>query len=90
MKNEPLQINSETTSQLKSAQKWGTRGTQSVKCLTSAQVMISRFMGSSPVSGSLLSAWSLEPVSDPLSPSLSAPLLLLLSQKINLKNAQRI
>ena len=32
---------------------------QSVKCLTSAQVMISQSMSSSPASGSVLTAWSL-------------------------------
>ena len=40
---------------------------QSVERPTSAQVMISRFMGSSPASGSVLTAQSLEPVSDSLS-----------------------
>ena len=43
---------------------------QSVKCLTSAQVMISQFVGSSPASGSMLTARSLLGI---LSPSLSAP-----------------
>ena len=43
---------------------WGAWVTQSVKHLTLAQVMISRFMGSSPVSGSVLTARSLEPASD--------------------------
>ena len=43
---------------------------QSVKCLTSAQVMISKFMGLRPASGSVLTAWSLEPVSDSVCPSL--------------------
>ena len=47
--------------------------------LTLAQVMISRFVGSSPVSGSVLIAQSLEPASDSVSPSLSAPPLLVLS-----------
>ena len=37
---------------------------QSVKHLTSVQVMISRFMGSSRALGSVLTAQSLEPVSD--------------------------
>ena len=46
---------------------------QSVKRLTSAQVIISRFMGSSPASGSVLTAQSPEPASDSESPSLSAP-----------------
>ena len=49
---------------------------QSVKRLTLAQVMISWFMSSSPVSGSVLTAQSLEPASDFVSPSLSAPPLL--------------
>ena len=51
---------------------------QSVKRPTSAQVMISRFLGLSPTSGSMLTAQSLEPVSDSVSPSLpAAPLLVL-------------
>ena len=49
---------------------------QSVKHQTSPQVMISRFMGSSLISGSVLTAQSLEPPSDSLSPSLSDPPLL--------------
>ena len=44
----------------------------SVKCLVSAPVMISRFVSSSPTSGSVLTAQSLEPASDSVSPSLSA------------------
>ena len=54
---------------------------QSVKRLTSAQVMISRSVSSSPVSGSVLTAQNLEPASDSVSPSLSAspPFLLCLS-----------
>ena len=47
---------------------------QSVKCQTSAQVMISQFMGSSPTSGSVLKAQSLEPALDSLSLSLSLSL----------------
>ena len=58
---------------------------QSVEHLTSAQVMIWQFVGSSPTSGSGLMARSLDPVSDSVSPSLSAPppfmLCLSLSQK---------
>ena len=41
---------------------------------TSAQVMISRFVGSSPASGSVRTARSLEPASDSVSPFLSQPL----------------
>ena len=58
---------------------------QSGKCPTSAQVMISQFVSSSLVSGSMLTAQSLEPASGSVSPSLSAPpplmLCLCLSQK---------
>ena len=50
----------------------GTGVAQSVERLTLAQVMISRFVGSSPVSGSVLTARSLEPAPDSVSPSLSA------------------
>ena len=57
---------------------------QSVERPTSAQVMISQFMGSSPTSGSVLIAQSLEPASDSWSPSLPAPPLLALS--LSLKN----
>ena len=47
--------------------------TQLVNHLTSAQVMISQSVGSSPASGSVLTAQSPEPASDSVSPSLSAP-----------------
>ena len=40
---------------------WGTGVTQSVKHMTSAHVKILRFMNSSPASGSVLTAQSLEP-----------------------------
>ena len=49
---------------------------QSLECPTSAQVMISLFMGLSPASGSMLTAQSLEP--DLVSPSFSAPTPLVL------------
>ena len=49
---------------------------QSVKRPTSVQVMISRSVSSSPVSGSVLTAQSLEPALDSVSPSLSAPPML--------------
>ena len=54
----------------------GARGAgvaQSVKRPTLVQVMISRSVSSSPVSGSVLTVQSLEPVSDSVSPSLSDP-----------------
>ena len=49
----------------------GARAAQSAQRPTSAQVMISRFVSSSPASGSVLTARSLEPASDSVSPSLS-------------------
>ena len=63
---------------------------QSFKGLTSGQVMISRSVSSSPASGSVLTAQSLEPVSDSVSPSLSGPphscsVSLCLKNKINFK-----
>ena len=51
---------------------------QSVNHPTSAQVMVSRFVSSSPASGSVLTAQSLDPASDSMSPFLYA---LSLSQK---------
>ena len=57
---------------------------QSVKRLTLAPVMISEFVGSSPVSGSGLIAQSLEPASDSMSPSLSAPPPLLRARALSL------
>ena len=68
-----------TTLRSRVACSWGAWVAQLLKHLTSAQVMISQFVSSSPVLGSVLSAQSLEPVSDSMSPSLSAPLMLLLS-----------
>ena len=60
------------------AHKWpltrGAWGAPSVKLPSSAQVMVSQFVGSSPAWGSVLTAGSLEPVSDSVSPSLSLPL----------------
>ena len=54
---------------------------QSVGRLTSAQVMISQLVGLSPMPGSVLTGWSLEPASDSVPPFLSAPPLLTVSQK---------
>ena len=57
---------------------------QSVERPTSAQAMISQLMSLSPALGSVLTAQSLEPASDSVSPSLSAPpLLMLYLSKIN-------
>ena len=65
---------------------------QSVKPLTSAQVMISRSVSLSPRSGSVLTGQSLDPTSDSVSPSLCAspPLTLCLSfSKINIKKLKK-
>ena len=59
---------------------------QPVKHPTSAQVMVSQFVGSSPASGYVLIAQSLEPALDSVSPSLSAPPLLALCLCLSLKN----
>ena len=49
---------------------WGAWVAQSVERPASAQVMISQSVSSSPASGSVLTARSLEPASDSVSPSL--------------------
>ena len=54
----------------KSRMVWGAWEAQLVKRPTSAQVMILRSVSSSPASGSVLTAQSLEPASDSVSPSL--------------------
>ena len=59
---------------------------QSVKRLTSAQVMISWLMGSSPALGSVLRAQSPEPALDSVSPSLAASPQLVLCLSLFLKN----
>ena len=74
---------------------WGAWVAQSVKCLTFAQVMISQFVSSSPALGSVLTAQSLKPASDSVSPSLSLPLLCshsvsLSLSKINIKQKLKI
>ena len=51
---------------------------QLVRQPTPAQAMISRFVGSSPAPSSVLTAQSLEPVSDSVSHPLYAPPLLML------------
>ena len=58
---------------VRNADSWGAWVAQPVKRPTSAQVMISRSVSSSPTLGSILTAQSLEPVSDSVSPSLSDP-----------------
>ena len=58
---------------------------QSVGRLTSAQVTILQSVGSRPALGSVLTAQSLEPASDSVSPSLSAPPLLMLCLSLSQK-----
>ena len=59
-----------STSLFKFLMGWGAWVARSVKRSTSAQVIISRSVSLSPESGSVLTAQSLEPVSDSVSPSL--------------------
>ena len=59
---------------------------QSAERPTLAQVTILRLIGLSPASGSVLTARSLEPASDSVSPSLSAPPPLALCLLLSLKN----
>ena len=58
---------------------------QLVKQPTLAQVMISRSVSLSPASGSVLTAQSLEPALESVSPSLSAPPLLMLCFSLSQK-----
>ena len=64
---------------------------QSVERPTSAQVMISRSVGLSPASGSVLTARSLEPASDSMSPSLSAlpPLVRVRARALSLSHRDK-
>ena len=64
----------------------GTWVAQAVECPTSAQVTISWSVSSSPVSGSVLTAQSLGPASDSVSPSLSAPPPFVLCLSLSVKN----
>ena len=70
---------------IRNARVGGTWVARSVKQPTSAQVVVSPFVSSSPVSGSVLTAQSLEPASDSVSPSLSAPPLLMLCLSLSQK-----
>ena len=74
------------TQGLKYLNHWGPWVAQLVKRLTLAQVMISQFVSSSPMSGSVLTAQNLESASDSVSPSLSAPLLFMHALSLSLKN----
>ena len=59
---------------------------QSVERPTSAQVMISQYVGSSPALGSVLTAQILEPASDSVAHSESVPPPLMLCLSLPLKN----
>ena len=59
---------------------------QLVKLLTLAQAMILRFVSSSPASGSVLTAQSLESASDSMYPPLSAPSPCSFTSSRSLKN----
>ena len=63
---------------------------QLVKRLTLIQVMILRSVSLSSASGSVLTAQSLEPASDFVSSSLSAPPPLMLCLALSLKNKQML
>ena len=63
---------------------------QSVKHLTSAQVMISWFVTLSPSSGSVLTAQNLEPALDSVSPSLPLPCSRSLSLSLSLSKMNRL
>ena len=65
--------------------------TQSVRLPTSVQVIMSRFMSSSLITGSVLTAQTLEPALDSVSPSLSAlpPLPLCLSLSLSLSKINK-
>ena len=58
---------------------------QLVERPTSAQVMISRSVGSGPVFGSVLTAQDLEPASDSVPPSFSDPPLFMLTLSLSQK-----
>ena len=75
----------------------GTWVAQSFKHLTLAQVMTSWLMSSIPMSGSVLTAQSLEPALDSVSPSLDLPFLCssflslsLFFSKINIKGEKQM
>ena len=67
----------------------GTWVAPSVKCLTPARVMISQFVISSPALGSVLTAQNLEPASDSVSLSVSAPPPLVFSLFLSLSNTYK-
>ena len=81
---ENKQTNNQTS--IKTDKPRGAWVARSVKGLTSAQVMFSQFMGSRSASASVLTAQSLEPASDSVSPSLSVLSPRALCVSLSLKN----
>ena len=75
--------------QIRRSASWGTWVAQSVEHPTSAQVMISRSVSSSPELGSVLTAQGLEPAWDSVSPSLSVPPLLMLCLSLSLSKINK-
>ena len=78
----------ESNKQLWKSPLWGAWVAQSVRRPNSAQVLISGSVSSSPALGSVLTAWSLGPASDSVSPSLYPSSTCTLSpclSKINIK-----
>ena len=73
-----VQISVASHHDLRMQEFWGAWVAQSVKRLTSAQVMISWFVGSTSTSGSVLIAQSLDPALDSVFTSFSAPPLFML------------
>ena len=71
------------TAAIKANKQRGAWVAQLVRRLTSAQVMISQFVSLSPAMGSVLTAQSLEPTSDSVSPPLSTPPLLMLCVSVS-------
>ena len=65
---------------------WGAWVAQLFKCPNLAQVVTLQFVGSSPASGSVLTARTLEPASDSVSPPLSVPPMLMLCLSLSLHN----
>ena len=78
-KDDPVKIsvlkNKQTNKQTNKQKTGGAWVAQSVTCPTSARVMTSRSMSSSPTSSCVLTAQSLEPASDSVSLSLPLPRL---------------
>ena len=84
MNHETLQVLKNSSLTVNTVNLHSTWVAQSVKRPTVAQVVILHFMSSSPTSDSVLTAQSLEPMLDSVSPPLLAPPLLM--SYLSLKN----